>query len=63
MSSDYFTMGNTEGYMGGELAQLNRRFDAAIAAYDFSDMEDWQRWEICQRVGDEVLAAYDREQS
>jgi hypothetical protein len=61
MSNEHFTMGNTEGYMGGELAELNRRFEAAIAAYDFSAMEDWERWEICQEVGREILVAYDRE--
>ena len=52
------TAENTDGYNASQLAELNRRFDAALAAADPTDRAEKS---FCDNLTERVQAAFDNE--
>lgn len=55
-----FTRDNTDGYSASDLAELNRRFKAAIAKYHDEDQEDKS---VRDMIAERVLSDFDTEHS
>ena len=56
MTRQQFRNDNTEGYTARELAELNRRFDLALAEYDEAERDNES---IRAAVAERVLADFD----